>query len=1095
MLLCNCRSQGELLPSVAGSILFHDQTRESDLCPRCGLETKEIKPKYIKIPKSSFTAFRFLYASEKQISGLSKTILLGGLPDVWISLRSGARILDSVKQHRKPLRKIFVWNLSLSMRNTNSAGSWTSKIPEEEINDSGIKLLYQKILRPEVVQKHITSGLKHDLRILHSELRRQFEDDVFSDLSLTSQSSNSSIGTIIGETTLQTDDHVTFNSFSRDVSVDLNNGPMTTSELLSPLTGLSSLSPINPQLLPGAFENKDLQDLRFASSLVANVPLQSAPVKDQEKKVLEKISATQPNVLRKPLQRILQKQKMEKQKMEKVTFGKQRSQKPRVQFVYPIPEQEEILAMLRKEKIVTNKSIPKLFQRLKDRTYDGVGTKQPKNSFKGHLVDRIKLYAVGDIIRVDKMLVKVCFASKLFNLSDYLDYSTLQSVVEERWCEYFVVLRRGGNEKDLLQTQLFKVRRKNNFNSHPDYAFTILPKVQVGLFSSLDKSIGVIHPVEDGSRLFIMNTRYYGQAIKWMYLVKCYLDEPFLSHLLVHLSDSNFTFKINLPTDLIRRAIEPNESFEIVRNFYGYEYQRDLLFEYVVNRLSSSLRRSNLNHQMSNLPPLKFWLAYKFNDRAEWVANNSLSLLIRSQLFAESSPLELFPIPDDESNNGTILPTVEGFLGRVSNDTNKNTSWALGYKIQYFFLTQNLLFVASLQSAIPPSPQNDFLREDCDRRDKSESIPEIYENNFFELDSNGHIPWLGSPAFNRNDRLALEEFSRKVQLVVASKYVIDICSIDSIENLSPHLIPAKAYRSHLLAWISNTPVREEVPILDSSFEIKFSNGSKMQLLASTSNVRDKWVSHLTKAVAFWRKQSYDRISSNIRVRESNQYKAMTDDGKKLDATFDHFGAFDEVHATTLIGSLASSVLAMSTAVLFSGELYYKSKTRSYFVKKFVVLCPGYLTIYSCVKSPKMTSREAKLPCHERAFTISLSDSYIYTDASPQYNDTNFLEAKSPGHDKLPRLYPDGWKSTEESTKLRFTVWCGSKGAWKSLKPKPKPKPKNGRAQVQNNKDEASALLKFPQIRGKKFLFQARSRQEQELWVQSILEEMNRFSYE
>lgn len=1040
-------------PSV---ILMHEQSSRPEKCKICGLKVKEnYLNQIIKIPRSSFTAFRFCYASAEEISILAKTTLVGGIPRMWVKVQpsDSSKSSPSIQRRKRIFRRRASQGHGVGLSRDDNA---SLNVSRQHTHESSMKQFYTRLFHPDVMKRSILNRFKYDQDILQQEFLRQFDD-------IDSSSSSDSI------TSDNYDDSLKKSKFSKN------------SDSNFPVQGENAL-----------FSTNDFA-LDITSSLINYVPQYSNPSSPIEKIKscdLDQVLRTTEgpfkegtdvcNTIEAPNVRHFVRKTALKHQTQKILHLSKK-----LQFVSPAPECEQQQRLLREEIIKHEKldlRVARKFKKLRQRKSQRRNNRQ----LRIHLIDRIKSFAEGEIVRLDKMLILVKQAPRIYNLRGFDEFSGVHTIIEEQWREYFVVLRRGHNDDGhLLVCQLYKTGKGRDFDKSPQFSFNILQQIRVEFYSSMDKSISVVQPIDTGTRIFIMSSRYYSLSLKWIYLTKGCLGEQFSLLFNVHAGITGQTFKVNLLRDVLKEAINPTEQIVIKQKDIGYGTYEDIIFLRVFRKIKPRLGFSVLNRQKQiiELDRSNFWLACKFNKRVEWISNINLSLLVMSQLFAKSSALELFPVPNDERIYHSS--TVEGFLGQITKEPYSQFRSLKFDKVFYFFVSQNLLFITRLIDSVPPSPQNELLRPGEHRAEIATTIPEIFDYNLFTLDSRGHIPWLDSPGFLRKDRQALEEFSRKVTQAVKSKSVIDLCLVKEARVVHRNGAEAIASIEHLAPWLSNELGKD---FMGAPFEIEFSNSSIMRLLAPSIHSRDMWVCTLNKSALFWRKFQHKEIASLLRVKESNQRKSRTTDALDLKSSFNQFGTIEETQEEVIPRALANSVLSMSSVVLCSGELFIKRKKRELFHKIFAVLCPGYLILFSPIKC-KPEAGLIRLPIYQKQKAIPLSDCYIYTEHSTQYNENEVWTLKSPGQDLIPRIFPDGWKSVTESDSLWFTLWHGRK---RNLSRRSKAKLKTNISEEDLNLGEVIKALK---VRGKSLLFQARSRYELERWVHSIMEELNRFTYE
>lgn len=1006
------------------------------------------------IPRGSFAAFRLSYATAEEISEAAETVLIGGIPEAWIIIPSLPRFLGHTVIKKRRLHRFFRKSLASRRGLSSPPGLTLPSRANSTKKCSVFKTMYQNILHPEVLQRSIGNQVRHDNDLLRRELHRQCEDDDDDDADTNSNSRYSDSC----EMALDSSNHV-LDSRSVDHSLcsswpdEVLGGSLGDSSFFVNSTVISSLDLYVPQFSPGTSASHN----GTHSAIVADPR--------HESRFQRKFHSSEQkgqNVMNSSVSR------------------SHRAKSPQfLSFVDPAPESEEVQNHLREELITTNKESHRMgntFRSLARRTSsEALGRR-----LKVRLLDRIKLFPVDEIVRIDRMLVLVKFVPKVFNIMSHDDINDITSELEAKWLEYFVILRRTHDDENLLEGQLYKVEKSCDFTKRPNFSFLIREELRVEFYSTLDKSITVIDPCETGTRIFILNARYYSQSIKWLYLIKGCLNESFYSLVAVHVGELGSTINIDIPEKLIQEAISSVDNFLIGECHTGYLKFEDILLQYVLKQIQRHWRRLNVKFvNDKHALPVEMWLACKFNERVEWIPNNSLALLIRAQLFAKGSPLELLKNPKPFSRKQPS--SVEGFLGvYLKSRESKLVKHMPSYILKYFTTSKNFLFMIDCEKVIPPSFENQFLTNESDKRKVSNTIPEIFSFNTFQIDSSGHIPWLDGADFEQEDRMALDEFSRKVHHVPAAQYIFDLLHVKKMKLLSYKEIPEKIHTAHSAAWASVSKKDRNAEAYDSPFEIEFLNGSKLILIAPSPTTRLEWMSRLLDLRAFWKMRNRDELASKIQAREENNLRAHKDDRTELRNLFETFGANEEKNNKAILSSLQTSVLAMSSTILHSGELFYKHKKSAHFVKNFVILCPGYLVMFTATKF----HRSSQLPCYRRTATLPLSDCYIHTEKLTQYSVSEFSVSKSPGYDLLPRIFSDGWKSTEESGKLRFTIWYGCK-ARLGLNLK----------RLQRKALGLKNVMDISGVKKKVFLFQARSVLDQEIWVNSILEEINRFAYE
>ena len=320
--------------------------------------------------------------------------------------------------------------------------------------------------------------------------------------------------------------------------------------------------------------------------------------------------------------------------------------------------------------------------------------------------------------------------------------------------------------------------------------------------------------------------------------------------------------------------------------------------------------------------------------------------------------------------------------------------------------------------------------------------------------------------------------------------MVDLCMISTVRPVPADSFQSRHLYFQLYLWYSSATTIEDATITDSGFEIELINGSRIKLLAPLRATRDEWVARLNDLATFWKLYRARLTEAQANSKVSNMEHLRLEDFVDSNLSFgpDSLEVKNSVANDSAFNILG---LSMSTCVLCSGYLYQKQKKHSNFSRYYVVLCPGYLLIFSLFRRSKVTGVWKATPYFERYMTIPISDCYVYSESSTQLDLVASQNIKNPGECDLPRLHPDGWKSSEEDYMRCFSIWFGGKRALR-----------HGARDLGLDPIQGAGAIKNPGmvhmarklgVTGKVFVFLARSRQERELWVHNLLQELNRFS--
>ena len=161
----------------------------------------------------------------------------------------------------------------------------------------------------------------------------------------------------------------------------------------------------------------------------------------------------------------------------------------------------------------------------------------------------------------------------------------------------------------------------------------------------------------------------------------------------------------------------------------------------------------------------------------------------------------------------------------------------------------------------------------------------------------------------------------------------------------------------------------------------------------------------------------------------------------------------------------------------AGVLYRKASKHATFKRYYVIACHGKILIFHNGMRQRNGAETPHIHNHKRQ-EIALDDAYVYsgiiTENELLYQNQTF-DSNHPGRHAVPRVYEDGWMSSDEDAMTCFVVWHGSKKSFV------KSSSQEGRLK------RVSALGRT----GKSIVFKARSRQERDIWVMAIAVEIER----
>ncbi|KAF3904820.1 hypothetical protein ABW20_dc0104806 [Dactylellina cionopaga] len=337
----------------------------------------------------------------------------------------------------------------------------------------------------------------------------------------------------------------------------------------------------------------------------------------------------------------------------------------------------------------------------------------------------------------------------------------------------------------------------------------------------------------------------------------------------------------------------------------------------------------------------------------------------------------------------------------------------------------------------------------------------------------------------RKDEDAYNEAERKVNSVLRAEGFVDLTKIDHVRPFGVEHMPERIGTGldadfHQPVPDTNRPDGQISGLDDErTFEIVLTNGLVIRLQTFDKETRNEWMHRLADLIIYWKKRRAEDVNILKKTRQENLDLLRIDE--EMEAFIGQYGKKWEVQ-NTMSSALIWNVCGISSCrtVTCGGNLYQKKTRHATFQKFYVVACHGKLLIFNNTIR-KYTGEAIDAVHQEKRQEVSLRDAYVYsgiaTESQLLYQNQTF-DSNNPGRHALPRVYEDGWMSTDEDAMTCFVVWHGPKRT--SIKSKDDD---TKRARVKRVTALGSA--------GKSMVFKARSRQERDLWVMAIGVEIER----
>lgn len=482
----------------------------------------------------------------------------------------------------------------------------------------------------------------------------------------------------------------------------------------------------------------------------------------------------------------------------------------------------------------------------------------------------------------------------------------------------------------------------------------------------------------------------------------------------------------------------------------------------------------------------------------------------------------------------------------------------LFYKKLYFHTHDNLLFFSKPLRAVPPAPPGldsllksddhglfceDVQHDDGTDRTASAAVPiggaqpatppeapMIYETRPYENDEEEEISWLnGSDADPEvaaaRDKAALYEVNRRVSMIVGADGFIDMCEIDYVRRVRRGEYPQTTFFS-VLTFLddnvddanlgrTNSPAIQAVFfdnehndedgevdgfLDDTVFEIVMLNGIVIRLQAFNQLTRDTWIKSLSELSRYWKRRVYEDVALLNMVRQTNLQQLH------IDEDFEPFVGEANAKWETSGGIAHPSIFHVSRiswarSIALRGMLYQKPNKHTTFRHYYVVLTHGYVMLYS-VYNRSVRGNAKHRADHRRFQAISLENCYVYSGTATQQElmlRDRWFDMNHPGSHSIPRVYPDGWKSSEEESSRCFVLWFPTKRLIVDKDKNTKKRRAAAAAAAASDDASSGAFSTGPGVKmanrlgvtGISMVFMARSRQERDIWVTSLNTEVER----
>lgn len=615
--------------------------------------------------------------------------------------------------------------------------------------------------------------------------------------------------------------------------------------------------------------------------------------------------------------------------------------------------------------------------------------------------------------------------------------------------------------------------------------------------------------------------------------------------------ETKFSIDLEISNHILRhlRSLQDNEKHQLKIGSFpnGYKIYPHPIVRYLSVVVFETLKKAKLNKKIEEWRLLKNVLSFALRreDRIEWyfgcMDNFLQNVYSLSGLYnLEFRPLSTYPTEVGNARNEQLEEPqpIEGFLIRCTNKYgNELTSFGrLFVKPSYFFTSDNLLLSMPSFRAIPPLPisididDNGYPLNLNELNLSFDNFSEIYQQQSYPLDQREHLPWLNgnysNSEFNKRDLFSFKCFNRRVTQILKAESVLDMTEvkdfkqgtyIDYVRNKKEYdalFSSVKAY------WKEIVSVEE---MTNCMINIITNDNLTLRLIAPSTVIAEKWIIYLNKNITYWklRKKQDIKVMQEIEV---NNFRSKTEtinennmevlEGKKKMAKKNKHTPQVNLNLQNIEG------LSLLRPIIQKGFLFEKPKKYSSFLQFYVILIPGFIILYKYFRKSAFKHTALTLGFYQDSI-YPIDDCYLHTGDAARLDlinngFNNNYYSKTPND--LPRLYEDGWFSDEDEGSRCFIIRFGDRNEIKKSKFVEKTVSSstsnsnndanfhdNTTVQLPTVNEDGNKVLRYftdeeldqpfceesVNISEKCLIFMARSRQERDLWVLSMNNEIDR----
>ncbi|KAI5306290.1 hypothetical protein KEM56_001533 [Ascosphaera pollenicola] len=728
---------------------------------------------------------------------------------------------------------------------------------------------------------------------------------------------------------------------------------------------------------------------------------------------------------------------------------------------------------------------------------------------------------MGDIVKAERMLVRVDATDRSVP-SDYNEtYSYGIPVDREKpWKEYIAVCRRMDDNCSPFQLEFYSHRDipmkidvdgKKRKLRHSIRIALDCTTTYVNLWSALDKTIVIWHRVPNADRfqIHVMRTRSPSHSIEWYTFIREALGSRRPSNLLVHIPDLNVRVHLSNMTEQYGRnphaLVSKNEAggLELLRSMTitPKEAVSEGIIESCFKELQKQQKWANLIDVWNKFERLG--LAWRRYDRLEWVHGSNERRMYGSLAMEHTHQLEMRPrthyptCADEDGEEVEEPPPVEGFLVLLTSRMGKYRRLGQRFSKRLYCNTHDqYLFFSGPADAAPPGPPKlpEVSGKQMPRQDIRKEMPLIYEIDPYPLED-GKIRWLcpGRRQIARSyDMEAYREALRNTANVRQTDGYIDLTQTAEVHKVDNPYIPPwwKA------VWQSphTEGTRKEEPNAEEGvFEIVMLDGLRVRFRAFNSRTRDEWICRLSALSKYWKHRLRGNLALLRTLRHQNlQNLHISEWQESVKGQFAQKWEVSQADASPKVFNICN--VSACRSIKMSGVLFCKTRRHNRYERQGLILTDGVLLFFQeYIRS--FTGRQLSQTHHDHSFTLDLRDCYIYSGPITRHDILYWDQTSStdfPRHTTASRIYlNDGWTSSDDSAATTFVIWQNSRKTISHTEGELKGD------RVEKGSEGYNRWTRLPTlgVKGRSFVFEARSRVERDLWVLALQTEVDRLQQE